>query len=96
MLLATAPSKSRQVGADGKSWNTSYWQLRLRKPREVSADGKILGNHKWEILSLGVESWLCNTGCGIRAVESWLWDPGCEILAVGSWLWNPGVGILAL
>ena len=35
--------KSRQVGSNGKSWETGYWQLgyaRLSKSRQVGGDGK--------------------------------------------------------
>ena len=48
----TGLGKSGQVGGDGNSWNTGYWQLgwaSLGKSRQVGGDGKSWNTGYWQL-----------------------------------------------
>ena len=48
----TGLGKSRQVGGDGKSWNTGYWRLgwaSLGKSRQVGGNGKSWNTGYWQL-----------------------------------------------
>ena len=47
-LLGASLGKSKQVGGDGKSLSTGYWELHLGKSGQVGGDGKSWSTGYWE------------------------------------------------
>ena len=50
--LAAGLGKSMQVADDGKSWNSSHWQLgyaSLGKSRQIADDGKSWNSSHWQL-----------------------------------------------
>ena len=74
-LLAAGPGKSRQVGGDGKSWISGYWQLgqaSLGKSRQVGGDGKSWISGYWQPGQASLGKWAATGNPGVRLLAAGL------------------------